>query len=628
MNVRAGTWNETPLHFAIKANKVAVVHYFMYGGSEGVVDVNTKSDEGLNALHYAAQTGNQDTLLMLVENGADVNVATDTGDSVLMLLVRHGSNIANLRMLLQFGADPTYMHPETGDNVLHLYIKTISGHYSAKDPGLWFVKYGGGAVLRTKNKEGLDPEMLALKLSNHFGARLFMEIGLRQNTWAIGHILYGSLRAPVFCTLIHFLGWLVGGALGGMFCLGENYLLISFGRGDHLFGVVWGVLVTFLVAWYIFLAPYVSTNTSILFTMLTAVVCYLSVQVAGTDPHYGDMKKPTDVCVEVGCEEERDEKASLLLASTGSGSASETEDESDGAGASRADEEGRGGCGGRRRRRRGKLSASLEAMNNEEICTTCMLNKKTARTVHCSRCDRCVEDFCHHCLFGMNCVGRGNRRVFTIWAGCVGMASLFMAFTSLWVTNYALCPDSTGMLYGQLAVHLCLAQSGSKILTILIIGAFGTAFGMSGCCMSHLVFVANETTAFHVTGGRFVPRREPLSTKLFRVLEFFRTGEFTVKLHSPVVGHPRTVDRDARLARRAVKVGPSFGSDVITAEPFDAQPIFVPKQKACCGGEGHSHSHDHSHDHGHSHGHNHGGDADAPLDVPMGGPAILEVMER
>ena len=297
MNVVGGTLRETPIHFAVKNNKLQVLHYFLYGGglsdeATSVADLGLKSAEGMNAFHYACQTGNADVMLLFLENGADPNTPTDGGDSPLMLLVRHGVALSCMRLALQFGADPTYIHPVVGGTVLHLYINTIAGSYSPKEPGYWFVKYGGDVMLRTKDKDGLIPEELAIKIGNKFGARMLTEISIRQKLWAIGHIVLGALRVPAATALVHFLGWLWGGLLGMAVCYSENHFVIAFGRGDHLFGAMWGVLVTFFSVWLGLLAPHVSNILSFVFLCLCGAVSYLSVQVAGTDPEYVEQRDP------------------------------------------------------------------------------------------------------------------------------------------------------------------------------------------------------------------------------------------------------------------------------------------------------------------------------------------------
>ncbi|XP_062078214.1 protein S-acyltransferase 24 [Humulus lupulus] len=59
-------------------------------------------------------------------------------------------------------------------------------------------------------------------------------------------------------------------------------------------------------------------------------------------------------------------------------------------------------------------NAALLAGNWSQLCATCKI-VRPLRAKHCSTCDRCVEQFDHHCPWVSNCIGKKNKWEFFIF---------------------------------------------------------------------------------------------------------------------------------------------------------------------------------------------------------------------
>lgn len=60
-------------------------------------------------------------------------------------------------------------------------------------------------------------------------------------------------------------------------------------------------------------------------------------------------------------------------------------------------------------------------------CHLCNIHTSTRRTKHCSICNKCVDQFDHHCKWLNNCIGRRN---YVAFIACVTTALMISTFTS------------------------------------------------------------------------------------------------------------------------------------------------------------------------------------------------------
>lgn len=94
----------TPLMAAAAGKKSATLGLLL----ERPHDLERRDRHGMTALHHACQSGDTESIRLLVRDGADCNTRSGAGASPLALLLNgSGANFAAVEALLQGGADPT-----------------------------------------------------------------------------------------------------------------------------------------------------------------------------------------------------------------------------------------------------------------------------------------------------------------------------------------------------------------------------------------------------------------------------------------------------------------------------------------------------------------------------------------
>lgn len=101
-------FGETALHFCAVEKMFDAVKFFIEEG----FDVNTRARGGGEALITELVIGGRlDMLELLLENGANPNIASEIYGSPLMSAA-DGNNEAAVRLLLNYGADPNFCYEE------------------------------------------------------------------------------------------------------------------------------------------------------------------------------------------------------------------------------------------------------------------------------------------------------------------------------------------------------------------------------------------------------------------------------------------------------------------------------------------------------------------------------------
>ena len=64
----------------------------------------------------------------------------------------------------------------------------------------------------------------------------------------------------------------------------------------------------------------------------------------------------------------------------------------------------------------------------KKFCFPCNAFKKDENTKHCFYCDKCIDDFDHHCYWINNCISKKNQRIFFFF--------LFLIITNVTYNSY------------------------------------------------------------------------------------------------------------------------------------------------------------------------------------------------
>jgi len=96
---------------------------------ESGADVNSVGDHGMGPLLNFTPAVTE----YLLSKGADPNRQTNEGGHAVLLGIAYFNNLECVRLLLQAGADPNVVVPETGENALHSCLIGLGQNVSAAD---------------------------------------------------------------------------------------------------------------------------------------------------------------------------------------------------------------------------------------------------------------------------------------------------------------------------------------------------------------------------------------------------------------------------------------------------------------------------------------------------------------
>lgn len=118
-------------------------------------------------------------------------------------------------------------------------------------------------------------------------------------------------------------------------------------------------------------------------------------------------------------------------------------------------------------------------------------------TKHCINCDKCVEDFDHHCVWVHNCVGKNNINYFLLFL-LITLANLILHF---WIGYTAYNKDL------DIELNKNIIQSSKNILFKNI------NYLQSSMCLSALIMVVSILFSFPVLAIIFFQLKNKFNSK-------------------------------------------------------------------------------------------------------------------
>lgn len=260
VNIVGGDNAEIPLQWAVRQPHTAeMVDFLILEGS----DIHHKSIYGYDALFLAVQSGHLHIMYILLVHGANPDTVDAHFDTPMLWIIKNKfqDGIEFIRLLLKMGGDPAFKD-SNGNNCLHLLA--LQGRDANLNLALTIYGNGAPALVDGKNKEGLTPYGLSLKLRNARFMRFLYD--------AYFYTHYPKSITIIIVALTFFLSFVFPYVYGLMYGILLDILLymvasmgfqgnIQAGSSRFSCGWAWGVILTVTTSYYYFISPYFAANT-------------------------------------------------------------------------------------------------------------------------------------------------------------------------------------------------------------------------------------------------------------------------------------------------------------------------------------------------------------------------------
>ena len=483
-----------PLHYLAYRNQHALVKQLLLAG----IDVTAVNSNGETASHLACQTGSVYTTHLLLTSGAGVDKCLETRDKMGRTPLHHAAYSGNPEMLhyllvywsvdlsdtdgscwnalhicAAMAHDRSVMYlirgekvslfsqtPE-GDTALHLVLRKLTLSIAWE-----LILMGGGRLTLLQNRSGLapldairnDPRKVVQKLTNRVEA-------------VVNNRMFAS--RPWHIWLIYLLGPILSFDIAVLFIYNMRYPLC------YLVGFF-----TFLSGWLYFLSPHriphpvgwesPASMGLLVFGSIHVGISYLIVIAPFYYPSI--FNTISLACVFL---------YSVYLYFTTRGKAKLVP-----FGYTTPELE------------KHKYTEKFPQDNNQseyakslQFCHICEL-LQPPHSKHCKLCNRCVQEFDHHCTWLDSCVGSGNHRRFFILIH-------FMSFTILhyMASVIAFWIDSC-QTYQLSALLVCANYSNRIIFVLFVCSGVTLIFLANSICLQWVYVSQNSTFYFRSFSGK------------------------------------------------------------------------------------------------------------------------------
>lgn len=431
------------LQWSALNNKAHIAQYLLDHGAE----VYARDTTGQTALHWSAVRGAQAVTELLLERGADLEAADSHGYRTMHVAAQYGQTSLLYLLHVKWQAE---VDAVDGDGRSPLHWAAYKGYADSLRVLLFM-----DALLSRTDREGCTPLHWAALRGNLEVCTVLVQAGTKQDLLVLDST--GCTPAQLAADKSHrqvalFLSnarnvydarWDADGKRGRLFRLG-------------LAPVLWAIILVLIA---MFATGVILSPTMPLVTASTAAWGWIAVSfaVGGLYLLYKATTVDPGYVVATGqgskqAQEGHDLEAPLVQA-------------------------------------RGAYDhAALWAGQWSLLCPTCRI-VRPVRSKHCSVCNRCVEQFDHHCPWISNCVGKRNKWYFFVFL-CVEMVAMVGTFL---VALHRLMMDESAPGYlGPWLKHVAIRHGGS--LAFLLGDGFMLLSVFTLCSLQALQIARNITT--------------------------------------------------------------------------------------------------------------------------------------